>query len=255
MNNAGNLTSLPCASAALLLVLVLMPSAHAQTAQPVATPTAPAATSPAPDSVPEPAPGSAPAPASEGVSAVPTPLPESSLEAAEKAVELPEGLEEPPTNEEVLELLRTGNNGKPLTVAQMSAINDMIRRMEFLSSIESRLQGMNLGLSPSPANSGPGASGGRGGPPPVPAMAAAAGALYVDRITGSSGQYIAVVQASGSGGGSGGRSFTLREGDTTDMGRVVRVNLDGVMIVSDNGTTTKLPFRAPPGIEGMIGNR
>jgi hypothetical protein len=132
-----------------------------------------------------------------------------------------------PDPQSVLDMLRSGNEGKPLSVAQLAAINDMLKRMEFIAQVEGKMREMTLGLpSGSVATSGSAGGGnfsssaqtaGR----PSGLSGGAGSSLTIVRIIGSGGSFAATL-SSGTG------LMTVREGDETPLGRVARISVNGV---------------------------
>ena len=139
--------------------------------------------------------------------------------------------------EDVLRLLQSGNNGKPLTLAQLATINDAIKRLDYISQLETKINGSSgsssvVSVAPVSRNNRP-----------QPALAPSPGlpgggmgstsSLTVVRVMGGAGHYEALL--------SGGNTQTVvRVGDETDMGRVTSIDLRGVTIGG-----TQLPFAAP----------
>jgi hypothetical protein len=158
-----------------------------------------------------------------------------------------------PDPQEVLAMLRSGNGGKPLTVTQLASINDMLKRMEFLSQVETKMRDITGGLSggttaPMPASNFSGGSAMPGGPRPGGQVAGASGGnLTVVRIVGVGGSFSATL-TNGTG------QMTVREGDNTDLGRVQRIGVNGVTVLGSGGLIT-LPFSSSAAFAGVSFNR
>ena len=246
---------------ALLFASVALPgSAFAQETQPVG----PIGTVPPPAAAPAQAstlaePSPAPAPAAEAaaeakptadansaaVSDTPTPLSTAEEDATEAAGADANTPETPPSSAELVDMLRSGN--KPLTISQMSAVKDMIRRMEMMAEIERKMNE----LSPDGATAGASLGTPRGGRRPggsaMPGMSGSGGDVRVLRIMGASGKYVATLAV-------GNNQMLVREGDVLDMGVVRRISIDGVVVAGNDGNQT-LPFVAPAGIANINTSR
>jgi hypothetical protein len=161
--------------------------------------------------------------------------------------------DERPDPEAVLEMLRSGNDGKPLSVAQLATINDMLKRMEFIAQVEGKMREMTLGL-PSGSISGSGTAGNSGFPQsgqpsgmPSGFQGGSGSNLTIVRIIGSGGQFAATL-SNGTG------LMTVREGDDTPLGRVARIGVNGVSVSSDTGLVT-LPFSSSAAMAGVTFGR
>ncbi len=154
--------------------------------------------------------------------------------------------------QQVIEMLRSGNNNKPLSVTQLAAINDMLKRMEFLSAVEDKMRQMSLGAvvptnRPAPIASSP-LSRPSGMAAPVTSSARAGGGDQptVVRVIGAAGRYSAVLSTSSG-------FITVREGDETSIGPVRQITLSGVTVQSEDGLT-QLMFAGAAG-SSLISSR
>jgi len=247
---------------ALLFASVALPgSAFAQETQPVG----PIGTMPPPAAAPAQAPEPAvPLPASEpsstdakqpitpsdaagsaAVSDAPTPLSTAEEDATEAAGADANTPETPPSSAELVDMLRSGN--KPLTISQMSAVKDMIRRMEMMAEIERKMNELSPDGATAGANLGTPRGGRRPGGSAMPGMSGSGGDVRVLRIMGASGKYVATLAV-------GNNQMLVREGDVLDMGVVRRISIDGVVVAGNDGNQT-LPFVAPAGIANINTSR
>ena len=247
---------------ALLFASVALPgSAFAQETQPVGPigtmppPAAAPAQAPAPA---EPSPALAPAAEaaaaeakptadanSAAVSDTPTPLSTAEEDAAETADADANAPETPPSSAELVDMLRSGN--KPLTISQMSAVKDMIRRMEMMAEIERKMNELSPDGATAGANLGTPRGGRRPGGSAMPGMSGSGGDVRVLRIMGASGKYVATLAV-------GNNQMLVREGDVLDMGVIRRISIDGVVVAGNDGNQT-LPFVAPAGIANINTSR
>lgn len=141
--------------------------------------------------------------------------------------------------EDVLRLLQLGNNGKPLTLAQLATINDAIKRLDYISQLETKLNsssgstGASSVVSVAPVSRNNNRITSSMMPPGMPGGSGSTASLTVVRVMGGAGHYEALL--------SGGNSQTVVQvGDETEMGRVTSIDLKGVSIGG-----TQLPFAAP----------
>jgi hypothetical protein len=166
---------------------------------------------------------------------LPANLSEPAVPGAEAAVEAP-ALPAPLSTAEVLQILRS-KDARPLTVAELASINDAIKRMEYASEIEKKMGEMNLGgsVSTSSVNSAavlsdrPGGNDSAGSGLPA--------GLNVVRITGTRGEYSALLS-------SGGPQVMVKVGDSIGEGRIAAITLSSVQVATGNGVIA-LPFAAP----------
>lgn len=140
---------------------------------------------------------------------------------------------------ELLRLLQSGNNGQPLTISQLAKINDAIRRMEYLSELESKIEssGGGAGVAVVPKSDNSSESVAVIGSNSVDAYA-------VSSIFGSKGRFQAIVT-------DGKSELFVRQGDPLGNGTVARISANGVFVSSARGEVM-LPFASgslPSGIE------
>lgn len=149
------------------------------------------------------------------------------------------------STDEVLNMLRNGNTGEPLNVRQLAAINNLIKRMEYISEVEHKMSEMTRGL-------------GTASPLPVASVAPPMGrspqdmavsvntdarTYSISRVSGAAGQFIAVLS-------NGSAQMQVKQGDVTPIGRISFVSLDGVTVQTDNGSV-QLVFSAPAALSGV----
>ncbi len=150
----------------------------------------------------------------------------------------------PLTADEVIRMLQDGNEGKPLTIAQLAAINDAMKRMEYVAEMRRKMgesqgggtAGFSGGSNPPGMNAGQGAV----APAAINTMATG-GQPVVLRISGSGGNYQALVS-------NGQQQIVLREGDELGSSKVTSIRISGVRVTSSSGNTTVLPFANPFGV-------
>lgn len=163
------------------------------------------------------------------------------------------------STEDAIALLRNGNSGEALNVRQLSAINNLIKRMDYISQIEKKMNEMSASLgNPTPSNivtpspvSPPG--GGPGSSPNVntlpndlgssPLSQQSANSYSVLRVNGADGDYSALIS-------NGSTQMRVKRGDDTAIGRIASVSLDGVTVVTNSGTVP-LAFSAPAQLSGV----
>lgn len=149
------------------------------------------------------------------------------------------------STDEVLNMLRSGNTSEPLNVRQLAAINNLIKRMEYISQVEQKMSDMtrNLGgATPLPAS-----------PVSPPVMRSPqdfavasnsdARTYSISRVSGASGKFTAVLT-------NGTSQVQVKQGDTTLLGRVTSISLDGVTIETSTGSV-QLPFSSPISLGGV----
>ena len=163
------------------------------------------------------------------------------------------------SNEQILAVLR-GNTQRPLTVADLAAVNDMLKRLEYQAQVEKKMAEMKLGVLPSgttdfsaPVGGGAvlgGATPGFSGSPISSNnnSRSVAQRYAIVRVFGSKGQYFATVAGSGTDGVS--RQQQVRVGDTLDGARVVAISINGVKI-SDAAGIQDLAFISPVAVNGV----
>jgi len=140
--------------------------------------------------------------------------------------------------EEVIRMLQNSNGAKPLSIADLALINDAMKRMDYLAQVQRRIGESSAG----------GFAGGRGDPATrTPAGMAGGGSLMVMRISGSAGQYQALVT-------NGQQQMIVKEGDMLGSSPVASITMSGVRIGSDSGTTL-LPFVSPLSLYGVSTGR
>lgn len=148
--------------------------------------------------------------------------------------------------EDVLRLLQSGNNGKPLTLAQLATINDAIKRLDYISQLEAKMSASSGSSSPVVSLSNTSRNT-RAAPslsplPGLPGGSGSTASYTVVRVMGGAGHYEALLS-------SGNTQTVVQVGDETDMGRVTSIDLRGVTIGG-----TQLPFAAPQ-LAGGISSR
>lgn len=151
------------------------------------------------------------------------------------------------STDEVLNMLRAGNSGEPLNVRQLAAINNLIKRMEYISAIEKKMGEMSLGggvsapqaaaVSAAPSMGGAAAMSGMGG------GSSSANGYSVLRVSGAAGSYAAVIS-------NGSTQLQVKPGDVTPIGRIASVSMSGVTVVTEEGAVP-LSFAAPGVMSGV----
>lgn len=163
------------------------------------------------------------------------------------------------STEEAISLLRNGNSGEALNVRQLSAINNLIKRMDYISQIEKKMNEMSasLGNPTSSSTIAPNPVSPPGGPGPLlggpsglssdsgasPLTSQSASSYSVLRVNGAHGDYSALIS-------NGSTQMRVKQGDNTTIGRIASVSLDGVTVVTGNGTVS-LAFSAPAQLSGV----
>lgn len=143
--------------------------------------------------------------------------------------------------EQVIRMLQEGNSGKPLTIAQLAAINDAMKRMEYLAEMRRKLNDAQGGGSSFAGNAGgSGVTPGMTSPAPMAASSLMGGVPMVIRISGSGGRLQALVV-------NGGQQMLVREGDMIGNTKVTSIRLTGVRVSDDTGSSSLLPFATPYG--------
>lgn len=142
--------------------------------------------------------------------------------------------------EEVIRMLQEGNEGKPLTISQLAAINDAMQRMEYVAEMRRKMNESAGGAGGFAGAAGGAGVAGRGGAAGGVAASLASGIPTVMRISGSSGNYQALVT-------NGQQQFVVREGDSIGSSKVTSITLSGVRVSSDAGSSSVLPFVSPNG--------
>lgn len=152
---------------------------------------------------------------------------------------------EPVDDAKVMAIL--SKSGHRLTIGDLSAVNDMLKRLEYRAEVERKLADLQLGISSTPAASSPGMAappnfaptGGTPAPTATTGSVADLAQRYsVVHVAGSKGAYLALIV------GQGNRQYITREGDVLEGARVVSVTMDGVKIAGAGGTR-ELPFVSP----------
>lgn len=149
------------------------------------------------------------------------------------------------STDEVLNMLRNGNTGEPLNVRQLAAINNLIKRMEYISEVENKMNEMTRGLGTAsqlpPASVAPPI----GRSPQDMAVSANTDArtYSISRVSGAAGKFIAVLS-------NGSTQLQVKEGDVTPIGRISLVSLDGVTVQTNTGQV-QLVFSAPAALSGV----
>jgi len=190
------------------------------------------------------------APAAAQTASVPAPAPAPLAQATAGVPESPEsyvgeGSEPlgPLSPEEVIRMLQEGNAGRPLTIAELAAINDAMKRMEYTAEVRRKMNEGGGGIATSMTGNSSGSMNSTStGTQPVAAMMNAMPIIL--RISGSSGQYQALASVNG-------QQTVLRVGDQVGSSRVSSISLAGVRLTNDMGAVTNLPF-ASVGGAGMI---
>ncbi len=149
------------------------------------------------------------------------------------------------STDEVLNMLRNGNTGEPLNVRQLAAINNLIKRMEYISEVEHKMSEMTRGLgtaSPLPSAS---VAPPIGRSPQDMAISANTDArtYSISRVSGAAGKFTAVIS-------NGSTQLQVKQGDVTPIGRISFVSLDGVTVQTDSGPV-QLVFSAPAALSGV----
>lgn len=163
------------------------------------------------------------------------------------------------STEDAIALLRNGNSGEALNVRQLSAINNLIKRMDYISQIEKKMNEMSASLgNPTPSSTiAPNPVSPPGGPGPLlggpsglssdsgasPLTSQSANSYNVLRVNGAEGDYSALIS-------NGSTQMRVKQGDNTTIGRIASVSLDGVTVVTGNGTVS-LAFSAPAQLSGV----
>lgn len=138
---------------------------------------------------------------------------------------------------ELLGRLKAGDSGKPLSLAELAAVNDAMKRLEFMSQIETKISELRL-------------SGGTSAPVAMPAPrtvtsmsgavttmpAASTGEFQILQISGSKGVYKALLA-------SGGQTVYVRVGDVISSGTIASISLSGVKVSTGSGLIS-LPFKS-----------
>lgn len=138
---------------------------------------------------------------------------------------------------ELLGRLKAGESGKPLSLAELAAVNDAMKRLEFMSQIETKISELRL-------------SGGTPAPVAMPAPrtvtsmsgvvttmpSASTGEYQILQISGSKGVYKALLSA-------GGQTVYVRTGDVISVGTVASISLSGVKVATGSGIIS-LPFKS-----------
>ncbi len=180
--------------------------------------------------------------------------PESSSSVSEESK--PEDLSNLST-QDAISLLRNGNSGEALNVRQLAAINNLIKRMDYISQIEKKMNEMSASLgsqapivspssalSPGPSPSPLSPSGGPSsdlGSSPISQQSASS--YNVLRVNGASGDYSALIS-------NGSSQIRVKQGDNTTIGRIASVSLDGVTVMTASGLVP-LAFSAPSLLSGV----
>lgn len=164
------------------------------------------------------------------------------------------------STEDAIALLRNGNSGEALNVRQLSAINNLIKRMDYISQIEKKMNEMSASLgNPTPSSivtPSPVSPLGGGGPGSLPSAnplpndlgssplsQQSANSYSVLRVNGADGDYSALIS-------NGSTQMRVKRGDDTAIGRIASVSLDGVTVVTNSGTVP-LAFSAPAQLSGV----
>lgn len=219
--------------------------ASAQPTPPVAQPAPPAGVGIQPVNIqPETAPTPSSVPAS-GDTALPSPA-TSAAEADPTATDSTSDELKNISTDEVLNMLKSGNTGEPLNVRQLAAINNLIKRMEYISQVEHKMSEMTHSLGSGVATSS--------ALPMAQPMARSqqeaalaanndARTYSISRVSGSGGKFIAVLS-------NGSNQLQVKQGDTTPIGRIAVVSLDGVTVETVTGSV-QLAFSAPMSLSGV----
>ncbi len=166
------------------------------------------------------------------------------------------------STQDAISLLRNGNSGEALNVRQLAAINNLIKRMDYISQIEKKMNEMSASLgnplplnnpTPSPVVPSGGATpsplGSPGGSPlpndlgSSPLSQQSASSYSVLRVNGAHGDYSALIS-------NGSTQMRVKQGDSTAIGRIASVSLDGVTVATTTGTVP-LAFSAPAQLSGV----
>ena len=162
------------------------------------------------------------------------------------------------STQDAIALLRNGNSGEALNVRQLAAINNLIKRMDYISQIEKKMNEMSASLGnplPSPpVASNPVLPPGGPGPSPVSpsggsplpndlGSSPSASSYNVLRVNGANGDYSALIS-------NGSTQMRVKQGDNTAIGRIASVSLDGVTVMTGSGSVP-LSFSAPAQLSGV----
>ena len=208
---------------------------------------------------------SASGPASSGSAGVTLTMTPPNTESGNKATETPTSGEQEPedlsnlSTEDAIALLRNGNSGEALNVRQLSAINNLIKRMDYISQIEKKMNEMSASLgnptpsnivTPSPVSPSGGGPGSLSSVNPLPndlgsspLSQQSANSYSVLRVNGADGDYSALIS-------NGSTQMRVKRGDDTAIGRISSVSLDGVTVVTGSGSVP-LSFSAPAQLSGV----
>lgn len=157
---------------------------------------------------------------------------------------------QPLSSDEALKLLQSGNNGHPLSIADLALINDAMTRIDYAAQLQKKLAEANgsnssaSGAQSSPVTAAPMPSGASGlSPRPYGdgtsfgLSASGVASAAVVRVFAVHGAFKALVAVNGS-------QTVVSKGDTVAGGRVADISLSGVKLDADSGSTT-LPFVSP----------
>lgn len=144
--------------------------------------------------------------------------------------------------DKILSTLRQ-SNGPPLTLSQLAAINDALKKMEYVKDIETKIQSMQMSANTSSSTIGlgaPGSSvispmGGAPFPPPSGNSAPSTDQPVVLRVYALQGVFKAVVLINK-------QQQTVEVGDSIGGVKVIDISLAGVRVSQALGGVSMLPF-------------
>lgn len=144
--------------------------------------------------------------------------------------------QKPLSSAQVLQMLQNGNDGRPLSIADLAAINDTMKRVEFAAQLQQKMNQASQGVVSSTGQSASSPPPPGLGLPSIPVVAVG-GSPTVVRVFAMHGQFKAVVST-------GADLMVVKAGDMIGSSRVTGVSLEGVRVVS-GGQSSVLPFARP----------